>query len=491
MVNFVSGSDGQRRGASVGEQPPQRYPQRLAPAIAIARSARDRVVVLYREWLWDSTEDTSMVVALSAAFAIVLTFFLGVLQAVEWAIHRFVHLRYVGLVIDLPALVFAGVFVSVLVSTYVSLWSERSRRSDGATADRANNRAERRRPPSSPNVEDSAGGRAERQLLLVFLVAASGAVLVPLVALAGLTCSLAARTPSIWTVENAYLWHLADPVPLLHIPATLSWPEPKIASGPYLKIILLLYQLVVIVPFIGVGVAAVPILTEEYRRVTTAREPDRRLLSSWGPFMLALAAVPVVYVGSLLLIKFAGLSGSPIQRYLDKRLPDHVSVRSRHVSLQWVHHAVQLAVGAFLIFVALYVAALTLWAELRYRTWRLARLRSAAVYACLLTLVATAAAAATCCLAQAGISRAAQGRPGRSLNSYFELALWHDARSLPGIDLADDFDWTPELMLTDRWAGLTFLVQLLLTLGIIVIPIRSMLRVDRPVEPSGDTAPAP
>ena len=43
----------------------------------------------------------------------------------------------------------------------------------------------------------------------------------------GHIASTRGAAPSLWAVEQYYLWHLADAVPLVEVPQTVRWPEPQ------------------------------------------------------------------------------------------------------------------------------------------------------------------------------------------------------------------------------------------------------------------------
>ena len=60
------------------------------------------------------------------------------------------------------------------------------------------------------------------------------------------------HVPSVDVITQFYTWHLLDIVPVLHIPATLRWPEPLIYSQPFVGFLVISFQLFFAIPAITI-----------------------------------------------------------------------------------------------------------------------------------------------------------------------------------------------------------------------------------------------
>jgi hypothetical protein len=61
--------------------------------------------------------------------------------------------------------------------------------------------------------------------------------------------------PSLLSAEESYAWHLLDAVPFLHVTQTLRWGEPAVLRDVLSGLMLLVFKVAVIAPFIGVVLA--------------------------------------------------------------------------------------------------------------------------------------------------------------------------------------------------------------------------------------------
>lgn len=302
-------------------------------------------------------------------------------------------------------------------------------------------------------------------------------MLIPLIAFAGLTCSFAVRPIGLWSMDD-YLWHLMNSVPLLHVTDALNWAEPKTHAGTILSLLLVIYQIAVILPFLGLGVAAVRVVSKNLPNVAKywrelGGDEDRPPLAV---SLILIGGSAVFWYISILILGLTVPSDSPLQRYLDRRLAEHMHILSHSVSLHWLHETIQVGVAVLLLIGGLALATITLAVEslLPLETvWSKAR----ASYVAVLALVVLMSATLVSSFAAAGASRLAHGQLSRApFRSFVNVALWHDAHTLPGIDLPDDLGWTPAVDLTDRWSGIVFLLQLCISLVVVTIPIALLLK---------------
>ena len=189
-------------------------------------------------------------------------------------------------------------------------------------------------------------------------------MLIPLIAFAGLTCSFAVRPIGLWSMDD-YLWHLMNSVPLLHVTDALNWAEPKTHAGTILSLLLVIYQIAVILPFLGLGVAAVRVVSKNLPNVAKywrelGGDEDRPPLAV---SLILIGGSAVFWYISILILGLTVPSDSPLQRYLDRRLAEHMHILSHSVSLHWLHETIQVGVAVLLLIGGLALATITLAVE--------------------------------------------------------------------------------------------------------------------------------
>lgn len=126
----------------------------------------------------------------------------------------------------------------------------------------------------------------------------------------GHIASTAEAAPTLWAVEQYYLWHLADAVPLVQLPQTVRWSEPQSFGDQWSGVLLLLFKVLVIVPLIRIAFSGYALAQDGVIRLYTknakksakkkakkARTPmEGWSISSTEALWLALVWLPLVSV---------------------------------------------------------------------------------------------------------------------------------------------------------------------------------------------------
>lgn len=177
----------------------------------------------------------------------------------------------------------------------------------------------------------------------------------------GMSRSATLATPSLWRAEGHYLWHLVDSVPLLSVPRTLGWRDPKPFTDYTSGALLLAFKVAIIAPLIRLGLSGYQFF--EARRVQVAakreekqrrkqeeqwrKEAQKRLQRGekppdWQPGLReSLWFLPVLLLQlGIAVAAMVWLSdpGFWVNRWLD-RIPPEVSIHNFQLSLAWFHAA--------------------------------------------------------------------------------------------------------------------------------------------------------
>jgi hypothetical protein len=344
----------------------------------------------------------------------------------------------------------------------------------------------------------------ERPYKIAFL-SALVAILVCTEAFAGLTTLLWQRghlasttdlEPGLWRSERHYLWHLANAVPLLDIPATLGWKDPNVFASPWSGSLLLLFKALVIVPLVQVAIAGYRLVEGRWlaaRTGTRYRPAFRRdhfewvdAEDAWWFFATLLWMTPVAIIGLLLLDD----PPSFVDRWTSAHLPDALEAGRFHVPLASVHAAVDclIAAGLVWLFLAL-AAAANLPALLRLDSFT-GVCGALAAYLALLPFMVVAAGATTLALLQLDVASArpaipAQGEAAAAIDWY----AWHLAEAIPFLDIPGALGWTLDHEFVDHSSGGILLAIKIIFFTVLVVPVLRLVRSAahelRPHRPSG------
>jgi hypothetical protein len=328
----------------------------------------------------------------------------------------------------------------------------------------------------------------------IALVSALVSILVCTEAFAGLTTllwqgghlpSTSDVEPDLWRSERHYLWHLANAVPLLDIPVTLGWKDPKIFASPWSGSLLLLFKALVIVPLAQVAVAGYRLVEGRWlaTRTGTRFRPasgqahfewvEAEAEDAWSFFATLLWMTPVAIVGLLLLDD----PPSFVDRWTDGHLPDALEVGRFHLALASVHAAVDCLVAAGLVWLLLALAAtVNLPALLRLDSLT-GVCGALAAYLALLPFMVVAAGATTLALLQLDVASAqpaipAQGEAAAAINWYG----WHVAEAIPFLDIPGALGWTLDHEFVDHSSGGILLAIKIVFFTVLLVPVLRLVR---------------
>ena len=321
--------------------------------------------------------------------------------------------------------------------------------------------------------------------------------------------------PSLLSAEESYAWHILDAVPFLHVTSTLGWKEPTVLRDVLSGLLLLVFKVAVIAPFVGVVLASYHML-EKLRRegaVQGARlerlfEGPTRVSSGMATlvFTLGVPLVAALWLGSSVIFDRTSrpnrwLDGRledgldlpsfevpiPHAKSISDRLPEQIDVHAMHLPTWWITTVPQwLAAGLLFVVVAVvFVVALQIDVEAARSRWRMAGPLGA--YACLVVVVTALWSVVTLTLLHSRVVTASSAIPagdelGRTAVYYF----WHAADVVPIVDVPPTLHWSVHFEYVD---GASAGLLLAYKVAILVVLAFPLMRVFHAFAPPARAAP--
>jgi hypothetical protein len=301
--------------------------------------------------------------------------------------------------------------------------------------------------------------------------------------------------PSLLSAEESYAWHLLDAVPFLHVTETLRWGEPAVLRDVLSGLMLLVFKVAVIAPFIGVVLAGYHMLERLVERPT-------RVSSGMATLVFALAAplVAALWVGSSVVFDRTShpnrwlngrLEGGldipsfevpiPDVKWISDRLPEQLDVHAMHVPTWWVATLPQwLATTVlFAVVAVVFILALQVDVEAARRRWRM--LGPVGAYVCLVLLLTAFWSVLTLTLLHSRAVTASRAIPaGDELERTTEYYLWHAADVVPVVDLPATMHWSLHLEYVDAASVGLLLAYKLAILVVLAFPLMRVVRTFSP-----------
>jgi len=297
-----------------------------------------------------------------------------------------------------------------------------------------------------------------------------------------------AGSPTLWRVEELYVWHLADAVPFLGIPQSLRWEQPTGFDDHVSGSLVLAFKLVVILPLLRVALVVLRLAIDGWLVVQQGfLQATLVLRTSHG--RAAGSSRSYAHVawrlcgGSAIWATLGGLAfafvldPSSAAAHAIARLPDQVTVAGDDYSLLWVSAVPAFVIGAF-VFAGLAVAPIGIGlvsvapGERAAAVWG-----TLTLYVLALVLLTEAAAAASIGFLQLGIADTAQPLAAAGqIRAAVSFHVWHALDAVPGLAIPDTLNWSLGHEFIDRWSGGTLLVYKLVFVAILTVPIGRAVR---------------
>jgi hypothetical protein len=291
-------------------------------------------------------------------------------------------------------------------------------------------------------------------------------------------------SPGLWAMEQAYIWHILDAVPLLALPATIGWNEPNVTQDHLSGALLLVFKIAVLLPVVRLGVSGYFFVE---RRLLEGRQRRRReqehgisrryaiplRLESRDiatALPLGVAVAGAIYVAWTFLFDPASWPTRP----LDRLIPDTVGAGDFHVGLGWVSTLPQWLGAAVIVFLLFWVFAMAFAFELQAKKWWVVA-GACAVYVCVLVLLTEAAVAILLALTHVGAipEGSSLGNEVRAAYSYF---VWPVADAVPGLDVPATLNWQPVDAFDSTVGGVLQLFYKFTFFLVVLFPLARALR---------------
>lgn len=294
-----------------------------------------------------------------------------------------------------------------------------------------------------------------------------------------------AGEPSLWATEQLYAWHLANAVPLVSVPNTIGWREPKLFTDQLSGVLLLTFKLAVLVPLIHLAVSGYRVA--EQRTMASRERREKRALRRHASSLSirARAGEPWFGCGAVALCAAAGgaalaVLASPtsfLNEWLDEQVPDQVAVAGVNFPVSWVLHvpsAIAVVALVCLMAVAVFVIVDT---EITSARSLPEVLGATVTFLFLIALLTELAAATTVLLIGVGLASAAAPVPaGGELGAGLVYHTWHTIDAVPGLALPDTLNWSLEHHFVDYWNGAVLLVFKAALIAILAVPVARVIR---------------
>jgi hypothetical protein len=312
--------------------------------------------------------------------------------------------------------------------------------------------------------------------------------------------------PSLWAVEQYYLWHLADAVPLVQLPQTLRWPEPQSFDDQWSGVLLLLFKIMVIVPLVRVAFSGYALAQDGVVRLYTRRATKRaearsaalsteRTSSIRGPsdprrvignittesinLWLVVVSLPVMTLAAYLVLRLVIAPSSPAHTWLTAQFPEGVHVADYAIDLPWLLKALDCVTAGLVILIFLQMMGALAGVLIEAMERGTGPSRAAALTGTVLTLgpAIVVGAMVSIALLHVGLAETTPSIPGDGeVNATISWFGWHLADVVPVLDLPDTLNWRLRFEFVDRWTGVILVAGKLLLVGLLAGPIAMLVR---------------
>ena len=348
--------------------------------------------------------------------------------------------------------------------------------------------------------------RADSENMFAYLVAIVVAVVaigVAIQAFAAMNVYMVLRgiggpdtTQSFWRAETFYLWHLLDAIPLVDVTSTLRWSEPLTFRDHWSGSLLLLFKIVAIGPFIGLGYACYRTLEKERRHAEASTGKGFNPIDvaeririgaggAVGAFVVLLLLSIALYLASPLMFD----SSSRLNRWIQAHVPASVAakdvelplswidVRDLELPLSWIEVVPQSVAVALLIYLAAIVIFLAFLVDLGqpHSAWRV--VSPLGGYLCLIVVLAEIWSLLTLTLMHWGLSTAEPAIPaGNEVPTTVRYYLWHALEVVPALDVPKTLNLSLPAAFVDRTSAALLLAFQIAFLIVLAFPIARLVR---------------
>ncbi|MEU0885884.1 hypothetical protein ABZ345_45535 [Lentzea sp. NPDC005914] len=249
----------------------------------------------------------------------------------------------------------------------------------------------------------------------------------------GVITSQPGVTPSLWSSERYFIWHILKSFPFLKIDQAFNWGEPRGPGGIFTGVSVVIIKIVLLLPLLRIAKGA-------YWWLRT--KPNREYESD----DFELNRVPVILLGALLLswgyLTIIWPPNSIATRKLEEYLPDSVEVASRNISLDWIPATIQwLPLGVMMVacwtiglalLLAVYGSMESIWSITLV-------IVSVLLWIPLLTVLS---AAASLLLVRSGLANSVPPLPANTqITVGLENLLWGFFDAVPALDITRTLHW--------------------------------------------------
>jgi len=271
--------------------------------------------------------------------------------------------------------------------------------------------------------------------------------------------------PELWPVEAAYVWQLVNAVPLLSVPNTIGWDQPRIFTDNLSGVLLLAFKLIVLVPFVQLAVSGVRFALS---RLGEALETGRvyfgvrfnSVSGNWRRARAVLALLVMAVAGALTLL-FLSDSGSSLNQWLAQTVPAETTIAGRDLPTEWLRvcsGAIAVLIAGTLVWAGMGTAVNAWEDEPPWTNRTLARsLAFVAFTGLFLVLIIELIVALGALLLRAGAAHAEPHLQGSEVGAALEFNMWHVLNGVPGLDIPATLNWRLTNSLTDPWSGVLLL----------------------------------
>ncbi len=301
--------------------------------------------------------------------------------------------------------------------------------------------------------------------------------------------------PDLWATEQYFLWNLMDAVPVLDVPGTLAWDEPRIFAGQASGGLLLLFTLVFISPLLQIAISGYRLTDRAWFAARERRRyrPRRRALlfvpssaDAWMSFGLLLFSSAVALATMVLLMN----PSSSLRHLVSGWLVAGADLVGLHVPISWLLLGGEWLAVAGLVWLAIETLDEVYLIELLDLDSLRGVVGALLAYLCLPVLAVMVMAAATLALLHSGVAAVQRPIPPQDeVAATLVWYAWHVAAAVPGLDLSRTVGWSPAYEFVDRWTGAILLLCKLLLVIVLVVPVGRLIRIH--LERVRRTAPAP
>jgi hypothetical protein len=328
----------------------------------------------------------------------------------------------------------------------------------------------------------------------------------------GHIASTRGAAPSLWAVEQYYLWHLADAVPLVEVPQTVRWPEPQGFDDHGSGVLLLLFKVMVIIPLVSIAMSGYVVAQDvalafytqrwpkkakppattsaddrtSYRRArsaSTRRRSALREMESDTTYLarlwLVLVSLPVLTLIWYLALRLVIAPSSPAHAWLTAQWPEGLDVGDHTLDLPSMLNGVDGVTAAVVIFIFLailggYAAVLdTVMARGTGAS------RATALIGTVMALgpAIMVGAAVALALLHMEVAETTPSIPQESeVNAAISWFGWHLAEVIPVLDVPGTLNWDLRFEFVDRWTGVLLVMGKLFLVGLLAGPIAMVVR---------------